>query len=152
MDTIFKQQGKVTNVILRMKLPRGKTRECTLHDELLVPDLAYNLLSVTSAAKRNNVTTFTESKCKIRDAKSRVVASGHREGSLYYLNYDEVTQHHLIRNHDNLKGTTWDRRFGHYGHTKFAATCHGEWSHFSQELDFCDSCTESLTTAPNSGL
>ncbi len=51
-------------------------------DVLLVPDLAYNLLSVTSAAKRSNVPTFSESKCEIRDAKSRVVAGGHREGSL----------------------------------------------------------------------
>ena len=32
-------------MVLRVKLPRGKIEECTLHDVLYVPDLAYNLLS-----------------------------------------------------------------------------------------------------------
>jgi len=36
---------------LRTKLPNGKMNLCTLHDVLLVPDLAYNLFSVTSASK-----------------------------------------------------------------------------------------------------
>ncbi len=39
-----------------------------------------------------------------------------------YLDYDEVTQQaqaHLIRNRDNLKRTTWYRRFGHLGIQKF---------------------------------
>ena len=104
------------NVVLRMRLPHGKTRECTLHDVLFVPDLAYNLLSVTSAAKKNKVTTFSETKCEIRDAKSRLVASGHRERSLYYLDYDGVTQQvHSICDHEGLKGTTWHCRFGHLG-------------------------------------
>jgi hypothetical protein len=32
------------DVVLRMKLPRGKIEECTLHDVLFVPDLALQLL------------------------------------------------------------------------------------------------------------
>ena len=66
------------NMILRMRLSHNKIQECTLYDVLFVPDLAYNLLSVTSAAKKDKVTTFTESKCEIKDAKSRLVASGRK--------------------------------------------------------------------------
>ena len=39
------------DVILQMKLPHAKSQECTLHNVLFVSGLAYNLLSVTSAAR-----------------------------------------------------------------------------------------------------
>ena len=75
------------NVVLTMNLPQGKMESCTLHDVLLVPDLAYSLLSVTSASKKGKVTTFSKMKCEIRDSKSKLIATGHREGSLYYLDH-----------------------------------------------------------------
>ena len=61
------------DVVLRVKLPRGKIEECTLHDVLYVPDLAYNLLSVPAAAKKNKVTTFSELKCEIKGAQLLLV-------------------------------------------------------------------------------
>jgi len=70
-----------------MNLPQGKMESCTLRDVLVVPDLAYNLLSTTSASKKGKVTTFSEMRCEIRDPKSKLIASGHREGSLYYLDH-----------------------------------------------------------------
>jgi len=83
------------SVKLRMKLPNGKMNLCTLHDVLLVPDLAYNLFNVTSASKRGKVTTFSKLECETRNANSNFLAVGYREGSLYYLdNADEV--HHLL--------------------------------------------------------
>ena len=78
--------------MLKMKLPNGKTKACTLHDVLLVLDLAYNLFSVTPASKKGKVTTFSKLKCEIRDAKSNLLAVGCREGSLYYLDYDDLVQ------------------------------------------------------------
>jgi hypothetical protein len=80
------------NVVLTMNLPQGNTKTCTLHDVLLVPDLAYNLLSITAVSKRGELTTFTQVGCEIRDFKSKLVSSGHREGSLYYL----VTENLII--------------------------------------------------------
>jgi len=46
------------SVKLRMKLPNGKMNLCTFHDVLLVPDLAYNLFSVTSASKEARLPCF----------------------------------------------------------------------------------------------
>ena len=57
------------NVTLTMHLPKGK-ETCTLYDNLLVPDLAYNLLSITSAAKKKG--KVTEMRCEIRDSKSKL--------------------------------------------------------------------------------
>lgn len=70
------------NVTLNMNLNEGKRETCTLHDVLYVSDLAYNLLSITSAGK---VAIFTNVGCEIRNFKSKLIASGYWEGNLYYL-------------------------------------------------------------------
>ena len=83
---------------------------------LLVPDLAYNLISVTAADKRGKMTTFSDTKCEIRDSKSKLVATGHREGSLYYLDHGgPIHQAHSSSDGNNYKETIWHRRFGHLG-------------------------------------
>ena len=46
------------NVVLAMNLPHDKVKKCILHDVLLVPNLAYNLLSVTSVSKRGKETVM----------------------------------------------------------------------------------------------
>ena len=71
------------NIVLTMNLSHGKMENCTLHDVLLVPDLAYNLLCVPAASTKGKVTSFSEMRCEIRDSESKLIASGHREGSLY---------------------------------------------------------------------
>ena len=103
------------NVVLMMNLSQGK-ESCTLHNVLLVPDLAYNLISVTAAGKRGKVTTFSDTKCEIRDSKSKLVATGHREGSLYYLDHGgPIHQAHSSSDGNNCKETIWHRRFGNLG-------------------------------------
>ena len=88
---------------LEMKLYNGKTKSCTLHYVLLVPDLAY-LFSVTSVSKRGKVTTFSKLKWEIRDTKSNLLAVGYKEGSLYYLDYaDEVHQAYPSSDHTGCK-------------------------------------------------
>lgn len=61
---------------LEMNLPPGTTKTCTLHSILLVPDLAYNLLSINAASKKGKVTTFTEKGYEIGDPTSKLIASG----------------------------------------------------------------------------
>ena len=50
---------------MKMKLPNGRTRQCTLHNVLFVPKLAYNLLSVSRATEAGKVTEFTDKTCQI---------------------------------------------------------------------------------------
>ena len=136
------------DVILQMKLPHAKSQECTLHNVLFVPGLAYNLLSVTSAAKKDKITTFYDLRCEIRDTKSRLIACGHREGSLYYLDHHGVPpQVHSVREQESSRGTIWHRRFGHLGEQSLKllvknSMVNGLDCDYSQELDFCESCTE----------
>ena len=71
-----------------MNLPHGIMENCTLYDVFPVPELAYNLLSIISASKKGEVTTFSDMRCEIRDSKFKLIAMGHREGSLYYLDHN----------------------------------------------------------------
>ncbi len=117
------------NVVLTMNLPQGKMENCTLHDVLLVPDLAYILLSVTSASKKGKVTTFSKMRCEIRNSKSKLIASGHREGSLYYLDHGGP-RHQACPSSDRStsKETIWHRRFGHLGVQGMQALARTKWS------------------------
>ena len=104
------------HIVLKMNLPHGKIENCTLHDVLLVPEPAYNLLSVISASKKGKVTTFAEMRCEIRDLKFKLIAMGHREGSLYYLDHNNrIHQAYVGSDCKRSKETMWHRRFGHLG-------------------------------------
>ena len=127
-----------------MNLPQGKMESCTLHDVLLVPNLAYNLLSVTSASKKGKVTTFSEIRCEIRDSKSKLIASGHREGNLHYLDHEgPIHQACSSSDHNSSKETIWHRRFGHLGvqgmqalaKNKMVSGLDFKWK---QESSFCE--------------
>ena len=133
------------NVVLTMSLPQCKINKCTLYDVLLVPDLAYNLVSVPSASKRGKETKFSEMTCKIRDSKFKLIATGHREGSLYYLDHNGAT-HQACTSSDQKesKETTWHRRFGHLGVQGLqelvkSKMVKGLDLHLKHKLSFCES-------------
>ena len=136
------------NVTLKMNLPQGKVQICTLHDVLLVPQLAYNLLSITSASKRGKTTTFTETTCEIRSLKSKLIAIGHREGSLYYLDQGGPVHHAFASSDRNSsKKMMWHRRFGHLGNQSMQALAKNKMVDglnfdWKQESGFCESCVE----------
>ena len=132
------------NVRLKMNLPVKKVETQTLHNVLLVPDLAYNLLSITAASERGKVTTFTEKGCEIRDSKSTLVASGRREGSLYYLNQGETTHQACIS--QDSKRTIWHRRLCHLGNSGMEELIKRQMVRgldfdCKQAPEFCESCT-----------
>ena len=136
------------NVTLTMNLPQGKVESCILHDVLLVPDLSYNLLSVTAASKRGKVTIFSETRCEIRNSKSKLVATGHKEGSLYYLDHGGPTHQACPSSVCNTsKETTWHRRLGHLGFQGMQTLAKNKMVNgldfdWKQEPGLCKSCVE----------
>lgn len=62
-----------------------------VHDVLKIPDIATNLLSVSSICKRGHKVIFTADKCKVRDEGGKLVVSGTEEGGLYRLVQPERT-------------------------------------------------------------
>lgn len=134
------------DIVLKMNLPQERTESCILHDVLLIPELSYNLLSVTSAAKRGKMTTFNETTCEIKDSKSRVIALGHREGGLYYLDHGgPVLSVHVSQHQDSSRKLTWHRRFGHLGKQSIkelarSKMVNGLDVNVNEESEFCEPC------------
>ena len=73
-------------VVLEMASTSGKTSRCKLHEVLYVPDLSYNLLSVSKAAEAGKVVEFGEISCRILHANRKLITTATRVGNLYYLN------------------------------------------------------------------
>ena len=80
LDAVGKGKVKVC-----VKSTGGRTVRCELRDVLYVPDLRFNLLSVSKVVKGGKSVKFSETGCEIIKG-SRVVASGRKRGSLYHLN------------------------------------------------------------------
>ena len=54
---------------LQVKLPSLKKKILNLHDTLMVPGLAYKLLSVPKTAENGKTTVFNETHCERQDDK-----------------------------------------------------------------------------------
>ena len=91
----------------------GKASRCKLHEFLPheVPDLLYNLLSVSKAASAGKVVKFTETGCEILDSNKKVIAVATRVGSLYHLNCqaDNEQINAAVNKSKETKEDTWHR-------------------------------------------
>ena len=76
--------GKGT-IKVRTKSTNGKITKCVLRDVLYVPDLRFNLLSVSRTVKGGKTVNFSESGCQILNG-SDVVVTGIKVDNLYHLN------------------------------------------------------------------
>ena len=79
---IAKYQG---TVIMKMKID-GKVRKVKLHNVLYVPDLKYNLVSVSKATMADKTVIFDKEGCTITDEDDNVIATARKVGDLFYLN------------------------------------------------------------------
>ena len=83
MDTL-EAVGKGV-VALKLKLEDGKTITGQLNYVLYVPQLTYNLLSISTVTRLGKRVEFYRSYCNIIDNKERIIATGTKRGNLYYL-------------------------------------------------------------------
>ena len=78
------ETAKQGTVRLKLKQVDVSYKAGTLQNVLDVPELSYNLLSISKVVELGKTVHFTESTCKILD-KKEVVAMATKCGSLYYL-------------------------------------------------------------------
>ena len=72
------------SIILDLK-QRIQFNKCKLSDVLYVPNLTYNLLSVSKTAEVMNNTLFTSDGCGFINDTGDIVATGKKKKHLYYL-------------------------------------------------------------------
>ena len=133
----------VGTVEIETLLPDGSTRKCKLQKVLYVPNLSYNLLSVSKAAETGNTTKFTGTGCDIIDRKRKVVAFATKVGNLYYLEYCRKEKVNVtdIENKERL----WHRRYGHLGEQNLQKLSKTNMlEHFDYDtkkrIGFCEAC------------
>ena len=93
-------------------------RKCKFYDVLYVPELTYNLLSVSKAVGKGVSFTFKESECIIRDVNQKLIAVAMKVGSLYHVTCTKPKDHvySVTKKADCLsKEDLWHRRYGHLG-------------------------------------
>ena len=75
-----------------MVLTDGTKRGCMLRKVLYVPELAYNLVSVSKATDAGKTVHFDDATCEFRNESDEVFAVGAHEGSLFYLKVARKSQ------------------------------------------------------------
>ena len=130
--------GKVS---MQMKWPGWKRLKSKLHDMLYV-QLSYNLFS--EAAEAGKVTRFNESGCQIIGAKQRLIATGTRVGSLYYLDHQTSShQFHAVTNGSQEKNEeVWHGHLGKRNLQKLAKDNLVDDFDYdtTKEVSFCEPC------------
>ncbi len=100
---------------LQMLLTDGTKKRCNLGNVLLIPKLAYNLLSISKVSDAGKTVKFDDEKCEISNSRGECIAIGSRMGNLYYLQFDRQQQQHLNVVINGNKERLWHRRYGHMG-------------------------------------
>ena len=121
-----------------------KTRK--LHNVLYVPNLSYNLLSVSMAVKSGKTVEFSENECQIMSKKLKPIATARKIGNLYYLNCINNSESIYIAGKEDNE-IKWHRRYGHLGTDSLKRLVRDEMVNglnynVSKEIGFCKPCIE----------
>ena len=142
----LKAVGKGT---VYLELSRNKKQKCKLSDVLCVPDLAYNLLSVTKSTDFIKSTVFTSTGCKFLDVAGNAIATGSRVGELYHLDCDKhgAFVAHESSTGDVLSDQLWHKRYGHLGAQSMQKLVSGNMvlglkCKMSGDISVCKPCVE----------
>ena len=127
----------------------GKMQKCTLKNVLYVPELSYNLLSVSKATDAGKKVLFNENGCEIKNKRNKILLTATKRKSLFYVNTSTRSETIETESANNVENETvvskervWHSRYGHLGNqslTKLAKESNftsdfGHTRHFSRVL------------------
>ena len=94
------------NVKLKVII-NGKIKTCTLRNVLHVPELSYNLLSVSKATDAGKLVFFDKDGCEIKSAKTNtILVQGTKRRGLYYVNTPEEDIHESANCSETLENVS----------------------------------------------
>ena len=94
-------------VLLKIAIGHYQIQRCELKSVLFVPELSYNLLSVSKITKAGKIINFSISECAILDVNQRLFAAASLIGSLYQLNTVNLVLNIKVKNHANSIPWCW---------------------------------------------
>ena len=123
-------------------------RKCKFHDVLYVPELTYNLLSVSKAVDKGINFTFKESECIIKDINQKLIAVATKVGNLYHAACTKQKNHVYSitdKKDRSSKKDIWHRQYGHLGVKSLQKLARGnlveEFDYnASNDISLCEPC------------
>ena len=136
----------VGEVVLCLEVPGGKTQRTAVRGVLYVPELGLNMFSVPKANDKGCVVVFKGGKCEVTK-EGKVMATGSRSGSLYYLDVASTTEAHVTTSEKESKEDLWHQRYGHLNETSLKKLVtedmvDGLDYNASKTLKFCVNCPD----------
>lgn len=143
-DSIVHSSAKGT-VFLNMLLPDNRVQPAYIREVLYVPNLSYNLLSISKTTSFGNYSSFTDSQCKIYDLQSNLIGLGKKIGNLYYLQCTIPNEFTNIAVNNANNENLWHKRFGHLGEQNLKLLSRNELVcdfnyDVSKSIEFCEPC------------
>ena len=131
-------------------LANGKLQERILHNVLLVPNLSYNLISMSKVTEAGKSISFEETQCNISCADGKVIATAKNVGCLYYLDFQPTSEcsNAMVNERTKLSNEMlWHQRYGHLGVQRLKKLANDklvEGFNFDakKDLEFCETCTQ----------
>ena len=103
-------------VELEVRISENATVIYKMENALYAPDLAYNLLSVSTASKLNRTVEFKGKQCRIISNEGKVLAMAHEVGNLWVVDCEEKVRNEVVCTAvEPSKNKLWHSRFGHLG-------------------------------------
>ena len=142
--------NKKGTVCMKVRMEDGNIIEHKLSDVLYVPDLTYNLYSVSQAVSSKQTVEFSAAGCKVKNKDNRVLLTGKKVGNLFYLNSTIIKKHNNALSTDDqkkTKETLWHSRYGHLGTENMkllrkTKIVKGLDYSISSEKEFCKPCVQ----------
>lgn len=134
--------------ILATTVVSGREKDVTFGNALYVPDLKYNLISVSRMRKAGATVVFQDAKVTI-SKDGVVVAEGFEEGGLYWLTCKKRNITANVAKGRNDENELWHKRLGHLGMTnvmKLSKMANGMSKSMTSELSLCESCLKGKQT------
>ena len=134
----------------------GATNTGIIQNVLYVPNLQYNLLSVSRIEAAGGEVRFRQGKAEIY-LKGKLTGIGQRIGKLYWITLKSTVETANVSQSVADKTDLWHRRLGHINirslnEMQKLGMVDGLPDHLSNELKFCDECAQGkMTQLPYSG-
>jgi len=130
-------KGKVN---ISFKLKNNNVQKLQLNDVLYIPEISYNLLSISKSTEKGIKTNFAENECCFMNFENKVIAIAKKENNLYKL-CNIVDEKTYVTSNE-----TWHRRLGHINSERMKDMSIKEkvidfdYDHKIKDFDKCEPC------------
>ena len=138
------------NISLMVKLPNNQYKLFKLLNVKYVPELSYNLISVSKASNAGKIVNFSGEVCEFREPNGDLIFIAKKKGELYFLDCD-ISNSEMCNSASCDVNNLWHKRYGHLCESnleklaKYELVTNFDYN-TSSKINLCDSCINGKIT------